>query len=232
MSHWLKDGARLHPSSEWSQSQKLFTLQCSNEIAHRLLRCYYRWILPNAIMTGEFIGSSYSWTLSGLFDKLYCISTRCVGINPHNVLGLFRTNDLLVEAAAIYVWCISNGPFSPRLLRGSEIISLHFDSKRRAAGVHAEFTFRKVGDCDGFAVEEHQRTSANKHAAKRGGAGLSPTKWKPCCVKLLPGRIDLSLTCFSFCFPPLTVDPKRSPWFVAALTSPRCICTNRGEMFP
>lgn len=101
----------LRPSGEWRRSPKLFALQCSNEIAHLLLRRYYRWILSNAITTAEFIGSGYSLTLSGLFYKLYFISTRCGGINPPNVLGLFRTNDPLVEAATIYVSCISSRPF-------------------------------------------------------------------------------------------------------------------------
>lgn len=104
----------LRPSSEWRPSPKLFTLQCSNEIAHLLFRRYFRWILSNANTIGEFIGSGYSLTLSALFYELYCISTRCGGINPPNVLGLFRTNDPPVEAATIYVRCLSNRPFLAR----------------------------------------------------------------------------------------------------------------------
>lgn len=78
-------------------------------------------------------------------------------------------------------------------------------------------------------LEENHRTSANKHTAKRGEAVFFlGTKWKPCCVKLLRARIDQPLTCFSAAglflfFLPLLWILKDPPWFVAALTSPRCM---------
>lgn len=76
---------------------------------------------------------------------------------------------------------------------------------------------------------KNHRTSANEHTAKRGGAGFSQPKWKPCCVKLLSGCIDLSPTCFSFFFSSPSSIFKDPPWFVAVLTSPGCIRTSAGE---